>query len=131
MAPGRLALGAVAALSMDRIEVRGLRAYGRHGANLGEQDVAQPFDLDLDVELDLRAARASDDLADTIDYDALTRRVRATVATRSFRLLERLADEIVNGIMGDERIVRAAVRIAKPTILDGATPAVTVIATRD
>ena len=116
---------------MDRIEVRGLRVYGRHGANPGEQEVAQPFDLDLELHLDLAAARASDDLGDTIDYDAIAKSVRKTVATRSFRLLERLADEISREIMTDGRIVRAAVRIAKPTILDGATPAVTVIAQRD
>ena len=116
---------------MDRIEVRGLRAYGRHGANAGEAEIVQPLDLDLDLSIDLRAARTSDDLADTVDYDALSRRVRTTVATTSFRLLERLADAIAREIITDERIVRAAVRIAKPQLLDGATPAVTVVAERN
>ncbi len=31
----------------DTIEMRGIRAWGHHGANAGEQDVAQPLDVDL------------------------------------------------------------------------------------
>ncbi len=55
-----------------RIFVRDIRAYGRHGANPGERDAAQPFDLDVELvaDVDLRA-RTSDDLADTIDYAAI------------------------------------------------------------
>ena len=31
---------------MDVIELRGVRAYGKHGANPGERDRDQPFDAD-------------------------------------------------------------------------------------
>ncbi len=114
----------------DLIEVRGLRAFGRHGANPGEQDVPQPFDLDLWLDVDLARARASDALADTVDYDALAREVRRIVQTQSFALLERLGDEIVRAVARDERVSAVRVRIAKPAILAGATPAVTVHWTR-
>jgi len=33
----------------SRITVAGIRAEGRHGANPGERDSAQPFVVDLDV----------------------------------------------------------------------------------
>ena len=42
---------------MDRIALRRVRAYGRHGWNEGEREAAQPFEIDLDVEIDLRARR--------------------------------------------------------------------------
>ena len=110
---------------MDRITLRCVRAYGRHGWEAGERDAPQPFDLDLDLEIDLRAAQVSDDLAQTIDYAALHRRVVGIVENTSYALLERLAGEIVATLFEDRRVKRAVLSIAKPKILDGATPSVT------
>jgi dihydroneopterin aldolase len=117
-------------MSGDRIEIRGLRAYGRHGANPGERDHAQAFDIDLELELDLSAARTSDELADTLDYAALHADVLELVRARSYALLERLGDEVVRTLLRDPRVRAASVRIAKPNLLGGATPAVTVRAER-
>ena len=63
----------------DRIELRGLRVLGVHGALPEEQDRAQPFEVDLDVEADLSVAGASDDLPDTVDYGAVAAVVAAVV----------------------------------------------------
>ena len=110
---------------LDRIALRGIRAWGRHGANPGEQDVAQPFDVDVELELDLSAARASDDLADTVSYADVHAGIVRIVREERFMLLERLGDAILATLMRDPRIVRACVSIAKPRLLDGATPVVT------
>lgn len=112
---------------MDLIEVRGIRAYGRHGANPGERDAEQPFDVDVRLELDLSAAEQSDDLADTVDYAAMHARVAGVVRSTSYALLERLAAAIFEAIFEDERVARAHVRIAKPHLLDGATPSVALL----
>jgi dihydroneopterin aldolase len=109
----------------DRIEVRGIRAWGRHGANAGEQDVAQPFDIDVSFELDLAAARTSDELADTVSYAGVHANVVRIVARERFALLERLGETILGSVMEDARIVRASVSLAKPRLLAGATPVVT------
>lgn len=114
----------------DKIAVRGIRAYGKHGANPGERDFKQPFDIDLELEVDIAAARASDALADTIDYAALHARVVAMVESLSYQLLERLGDEILATVMTDPRISAAAITIGKPKLLHGATPAVRMTATR-
>jgi len=114
----------------DRIELSGIRVFGRHGANPGEQDVPQPFDIDVAADLDLEAARRSDDLADTLDYDALHRRIVAIVTGTSYALLERLGEELLGAVFADARITSASVRIAKPRLLAGATPAVTVHGSR-
>lgn len=114
----------------SRIRLRDVRAYGRHGADAGERDRPQPFDIDVELELDLERARRSDALADTIDYAAVHRRIVEIVGATSFALLERLGDEIVNDLMRDERIEAATLTIAKPELLAGATPAVTVATRR-
>ena len=116
---------------LERIELRGIRAWGRHGANPGEQDVPQPLDIDLMLEADLRAARTSDDVADTVDYAQLHATVVRIVRTQRCRLLERLADTILEAVMADRRIAVARVWIAKPRLLDGATPVVSASRVRD
>ena len=90
----------------------------------------KPFDIDLGLELDLGPARASDGLEETLDYAAIHARVVALVGERSFVLLERLGDAILTELMADARIGAAAVTIAKPRLMAGATPAVRVVARR-
>ena len=110
----------------DVIALRGIRAWGHHGADPGEQDVAQPLDLDLVLDVDLGAARRSDELADTIDYAAVHAAVLHVVAAERWRLLERLGERILQTVMADPRVESATVTIAKPGLLAGATPSVTV-----
>lgn len=116
---------------MDRITLRGIRASGRHGVSPAERAQAQPFDVDLAVELDLGAASASDDIAETIDYARLHERVVAVVAGTSFALLERLARAILDVAFEDDRIARAEVTVSKPNVLDAATPSVTLARSND
>ncbi|HEY1428572.1 MAG TPA: dihydroneopterin aldolase [Candidatus Tumulicola sp.] len=110
---------------MDRIRLRGIRAYGKHGVFEYERERAAPFDIDLAVELELANAARSDDLADTLDYAALHARVVRIVRYESYALLERLAAEIADAVLSDPRVRAVDVTVAKPQILDGATPSVT------
>ena len=71
---------------------------GVHGALPEEQDRAQPFEIDLDVEADLSVAGASDHLADTVDYGAVAAVVAAVVGGERFRLLERLAERVADEV---------------------------------
>lgn len=78
----------------DRIVLRRIGALGRHGVLGFEQERAQPFEVDVELELDLSEAGASDDLGHTADYGRVVGAVVAVVETQSFRLLEALADAI-------------------------------------
>ena len=71
----------------DRIELRDLRILGRCGVLPEEEVRAQPLQVDLDVELDLSGAGASDDLEDTVDYGALCALVEGTITHRHVALL--------------------------------------------
>ncbi|HEX3549858.1 MAG TPA: dihydroneopterin aldolase [Candidatus Elarobacter sp.] len=110
--------------SVVTVSVRGIRAWGRHGANAGEQDVPQPIDVNVALTLRVDRARSSDDLGDTIDYAVLHARVVHVVESHRYRLLERLAGAILDTACADERVELAIVEVAKPGLLDGATPSV-------
>jgi dihydroneopterin aldolase len=92
-----------------------------------EQVRAQPFEVDLDVELDLSAAAASDALDDTLDYGALAGRVAEIVGDEHYALLERLAGRIAEEVLGDERVSAVTVTVRKlrpPVPVDLATAGV-------
>jgi dihydroneopterin aldolase len=112
---------------LDRISLHNVVAYGRHGANPGERDRRQPFEIDLDLDVDLHRAQKSDRLADTIDYARIHREMARVVENESFELLERLAGALLDVVFEDERVVRAELRVGKPRLLDGATPSITLL----
>ncbi len=95
----RAPLETVSERPADRIELRGIRALGVHGVLPEEQQRAQPFAIDLDLTVDLRAAGASDDLSDTIHYGDVADAVVAEVAGPSAALLERLAERIATRVL--------------------------------
>jgi len=64
-------------MTLDRIELRGLRVFARHGVLDEERRDGQEFVIDAVLWLDTRPAAASDDLSKTIDYGALANRLVA------------------------------------------------------
>jgi dihydroneopterin aldolase len=101
----------------DRLRVIGMQFSGRHGVLPHEKTEAQPFEVDLVLHTDLRAAGASDDLADTTDYGSLFDLTAAIVEGRSFALIETLATAIARAVLAatDPSLVEAVeVRVRKP-----------------
>ena len=101
-------------MTMDRISVRGLRVFGRHGVLPHEREVGQVFVIDLDLVVDLTAAGRSDDLGQTVDYAALTGRVVELVASRPRTLLEAVAEDVARLALEDALVQQVRVRVAKP-----------------
>lgn len=63
----------------DRIELRGLRFWAAHGALPEEALRPQPFEVDLDLLVDLRPSGRSDRLSETVDYAELCEAVRSVM----------------------------------------------------
>lgn len=95
------------------IQLRGLRAIGTHGVLAEEQSRGQPFEVDLDVEVDLNGAAASDSLDDTVDYGALAEAVERIITTERFALIERLAGRIAEVVLDDGRVLGVTVTVRK------------------
>lgn len=100
-------------LGGDRIEVRGLTALGICGVLPEEQERAQPFEVDLDIFVDLAAAGETDDLDDTVDYGAVTELVERVITTERFGLVERLAARIAEVVLSDDRVHEVSVTVRK------------------
>lgn len=83
------------------------------GALPEEHERPQPFELDLDIGVDLSVAGLSDDLADTVDYGALVARVEALCTAEHEVLLERMAERVAEMVLEDERVLSVEVEVRK------------------
>ncbi|HEX6331859.1 MAG TPA: dihydroneopterin aldolase [Actinomycetota bacterium] len=94
----------------SRLFLSGITAAGHHGANPGEQDRAQDFVVDLDVEVQV----SGDEIGTTADYRELIRVARETVEAERFDLLENLADAVARAVASRPAVVRASAVVHKP-----------------
>ncbi|MCB9087469.1 MAG: dihydroneopterin aldolase [Calditrichae bacterium] len=106
--------------SHDRIRIEGLRIDCIIGVYPEEALQEQPIVMDLALALDLSRAGRSGSIADTCDYDRISREVAALVVFRKFRLLENAAEEIAAMLFGlHAHLDNLWIRIEKPRALQG------------
>lgn len=98
----------------DRITVTGIRARGFHGVLPEERTMGQFFTVDVVLHLDLSPAGASDDLAHTVNYDAVARGVVADIEGEPLDLIEALAERIAARILADALVREVEVTVHKP-----------------
>lgn len=99
----------------DRVVLRGLRGYGRHGVAESERRLGQSFLVDVVMELDTSQSATSDDVADTVDYGVVASSVLAIVEGEPVALLERLAQRICDSVLAHERVQAVDVTVHKPS----------------
>jgi dihydroneopterin aldolase len=75
----------------DRIFLRGLKAECIIGFIDWERRVPQTVVLDLELPVDCARAACTDDVADTLDYKQVAKRIIAFVSESQFKLVARRA----------------------------------------
>lgn len=98
---------------MDRIRIPGIRELGIHGVLPEEQARPQPFEVDVELLVDLAAAGETDRLDDTVDYSAVCEAVSRVVRSEQYHLLERLASRIAEVCRADPRVRGVVVEVRK------------------
>ncbi|MBM3670695.1 MAG: dihydroneopterin aldolase [Actinobacteria bacterium] len=98
---------------MGWIVIAGLRELGVHGVLPEEQTRPQPFEVDVELTVDLAAACETDAIEDTVDYAAVSEAISRVVRTERYQLLERLATRIAEVCRNDERVTGVVVTVRK------------------
>jgi dihydroneopterin aldolase len=104
---------------------------GTHGALPEEARRPQPFEVDLELLVDLRPAGRTDELAATVDYAELCEAARAVIEGPHALLLEHLAEQVAQRALdvahGRAQGVVVTVRKLRPPVpVELATAAVRV-----
>ena len=101
----------------DRIVLANMRFQGRHGYYDHELLALQPFEVDIELLMNLQPAGVDDDLDKSVDYGKVYEAVRQIVESTSYRLLEALAEAISHELLADFAAVReVGVRVRKPKV---------------
>ena len=136
---------AVVTKTLDKIFLRGLKFFGRHGVLNAEAQLGQPFVVDVELSACLRKAGMSDDVKDTVDYSRVFNIVKDVIEcggssgidntgvqkddSESGRkqqercnLVETLAARIAAGVLNDCHTVdEVTVSVSKPHVAFPAT----------
>jgi dihydroneopterin aldolase len=101
-------------MPQDRIRLSGVSLYGTHGVTPAEREVGRPFEVEVELLLDLSAAADTDDLTATVDYGAVCEVVRRVHEAGPYHLLEALAGRIAKKILDEFAVTEVTVRARKP-----------------
>ena len=99
----------------DRVLLRNMVFQGTHGVHEFEQEQPQPFEIDVDLVVNLRPAGVDDDLGQTVDYGKVFHTCRQIVETTRYRLIEALAEAIASELLaGFPLASEVIVQVRKP-----------------
>jgi len=100
--------------SDDRIFLRGLAAECIIGFIEWERRVKQTVVVDLELPVDCRRASISDDVADTVDYKKVAKRVLAYIEASEFKLVETLAHRLAMLLLEEFALEWVRISVNKP-----------------
>ncbi len=102
----------------DRIVLHNMVFEGRHGYHEHERAKKQPFEVDVELRLDLQPAGVDDDLEKTVDYGKVFAIARDIVeSTTPILLLEAIAEAIAREVLaGFPAVEQIRVRVRKPKV---------------
>lgn len=109
------------------VRLSGVSVHTNHGVGAAEREVGQRMVFDLELVLGRCGATATDELAGTVDYGAVTEELVGAARARSYLTLERLVTVIGETMLDRFRTVdRVTVRATKPeppipVVMDGAS----------
>ena len=109
---------------MDSVRLYNIEIYAHHGVLPQERELGQRFELDIELFADLTAAAQQDDLAQTLDYDAVYHAACSAFTARNCQLLEHAAWQVMAALFDQFSAQQITVRVRKPAapidgILDG------------
>jgi 7,8-dihydroneopterin aldolase/epimerase/oxygenase len=81
-----------------RVALEGLEFHAFHGVYPHERNSGNWFEVDIAVETDFTEGAANDELAGTVNYEALFQIVKAEMEEPS-KLLETVAEKIVKDVL--------------------------------
>jgi dihydroneopterin aldolase len=104
---------------MDKIFLDELKVDTIIGIWEWERRIRQTVVIDIEMSADIAKAAATDDVADTLNYKSVAKRVQSFVAESSFQLVETLAERIAAIIREEFGVAWVKIRVNKPGAIRG------------
>jgi len=105
---------------VDHVFIEGLEIEALIGIYDWERRIRQPLVFDIEMAFDNRIPAATDAIADTLNYKAISNRVVEYVSQSSFELVETLAERVAQIILTEFGVQRVRLKLSKPGAVRGA-----------
>ena len=105
---------------MDIIYLHDLRIETVIGVYDWERRIKQTVILDLEMSSDIRRAAATDDVADTLNYKAVAKRIIEFVTKSEYQLVETLAERVAELVVEEFGVPWLRLRVNKQGAIRGA-----------
>ena len=105
---------------MDKVFIEALEIECVIGIYDWERKIRQPVVLDIEMDFDNRAPAASDDIADTLDYKAVSKRLIEFVGQSDYGLVETLAERCAEIVLAEFGVSWLRLKLSKPGAVRGA-----------
>lgn len=102
------------------IRIKNLRLRAIIGVNEWERKEKQAVVVNAEIEFDGAAAVTSDNIADTIDYRTISKRIIEFTENSQYELIEALAGNLLKVCFEDGRVQRARIEVDKPNAIRSA-----------
>jgi len=106
---------------MDRVFVEDLKVQTVIGIFDWEREIKQTISIDLEMAFDIRAAAESDNIEDTLDYKAVSKRLIQFIEKSEFQLVEALAERCASIILDEFPVNWLRLKLGKPGAVRGSS----------
>ena len=103
----------------DYVVIEGLEVRTVIGIYDWEREIRQTVRLDLKMAWDISKAAKTDDIADTLDYKSVSKRLISFVEGSSFGLIEALAEECARIVLDEFSVPWLRLKMSKPGAVRG------------
>jgi dihydroneopterin aldolase len=104
---------------MDKVFIEALEIECVIGIYDWERKIRQPVVLDIEMAFDNTVPAATDDIKDTLDYKAVSKRLIQYVSESEFGLVETLAERCAGIITGEFGVRHVRLKLSKPGAVRG------------
>ncbi len=104
---------------MDKIIIDNLQVDTIIGIYDWERKTRQTLSFELEMDWDIAKAAIRDNIADTLDYGAITQSIVTFVESSRYQLIETLAEALCTHLLAQYPIPKIRLTLSKPVALHG------------
>ena len=105
---------------MDKVFIEGLQIDALIGIYDWERRIRQTLRFELDLGFDNRKPAATDNIEDTLNYKAVSRRLVEFVSQSDYGLVETLAERCADIVLTEFNVEWLRLKLSKPGAVRGA-----------
>jgi len=104
---------------MDIVYIKGLEVKTVIGIYDWEKEIKQKITIDLKMASDIKKAAETDEIADALDYKAVSKRLISFVEESEIQLIETLAEKIAEIVLTEFDVRWLKLTLGKPGAVTG------------